>query len=202
MMGPAPSRRGTSRSGASRSGTSRGARGWSLARPAALKADAERSNTGRTRQPAFPGASRTIMSIIRNLSIGNKLAAAFGAVCAIFVVAIVVTLSLSSSAQRAWQNAMSWDSSIDASAEQIRGTQLQMASQALYTATGERRYRADWNRGVAIAENGAKRIERLGDPELRKISGDATAADRKHDASVHRHLFPAMDRGDHAAAVA
>jgi methyl-accepting chemotaxis protein len=135
-------------------------------------------------------------------TVGRKLAAGFGAVCAIFLVAIVVTLTLSSSSQSDWQHAMSWDASIDASAEQVRGAQMQMASQALYVATGDRRYRADWNRGVAIAEKAAKVIEALGDPELQKISRDATAADRKHDASVHELLFPAMDRGDQKAAVA
>jgi methyl-accepting chemotaxis protein len=135
-------------------------------------------------------------------TVGRKLAAGFGAVCAIFVVAIVVTLTLASSAQKDWHHAMSWDASIDASADQVRGTQLQMASQALYVATGERRYRDDWNTGVAIAEKGAKTIEQLGDPEIEKISADATAADRKHDESVRQRLFPAMDRGDRAAAVA
>ena len=135
-------------------------------------------------------------------TVGRKLAAGFGAVCAIFVVAIVVTLSLSTSAESAWENAMSWHESIDASAEQLRGTQLQMASQALYVATGNRRYRADWNTGVETAEKAAKVIEGLGDPEIEKISADATAADRKHDASVRQRLFPAMDRGDRAAAVA
>jgi methyl-accepting chemotaxis protein len=135
-------------------------------------------------------------------TVGRKLAAGFGAVCAIFIVAIVVALTLSASSQKAWHNAMSWDKAIDASAEQVRGAQVQMASQALYVATGDRRYRAEWNRGVAIAEAGAKIVDSLGDPELQKISADAKAADEKHDASVHQRLFPAMDRGDHAAAVA
>jgi methyl-accepting chemotaxis protein len=135
-------------------------------------------------------------------TVGRKLAGGFGAVCAIFVVAIVVTLTLSSSAQSQWRHAMSWNASIDASAEQVRGTQLQMASQALYVATGDRRYRSDWNRGVVIAENAAKIIEGLGDPQLQKISADATAADRKHDAAVRQRLFPAMDRRDRAGAVA
>jgi methyl-accepting chemotaxis protein len=135
-------------------------------------------------------------------TVGRKLAAGFGAVCAIFLVAIFVSLSLSSASQNDWHNATSWDKSVNASAEQVRGTQVQMASQALYVATGDRRYRADWNRGVAIAEAGAKIIESLGDPQLKTISQDATAADRKHDASVRQRLFPAMDRGDHAAAVA
>jgi len=135
-------------------------------------------------------------------TVGRKLAAGFGAVCAIFVVAIVVTLALAASSERAWDHAMSWNESVDASAEQVRGAELQRVSQALYVATGDRRYRADWNTGVQIAEQAAKVIEGLGDPELEKISADATAADRKHDASVRQRLFPAMDRGDRAAAVA
>jgi methyl-accepting chemotaxis protein len=135
-------------------------------------------------------------------TVGRKLAAGFGAVCVVFVVALAVTLSLSSSAQGAWNRAMSWDEAVEASTHQVSGTELQMASQALYVATGDRRYRADWHRGVATAETAAKAIARLGDQELADISAAAATADRKHDASVRRRLFPAVDRGDRAGAVA
>jgi len=135
-------------------------------------------------------------------TVGRKLAAGFGAVCAIFVVALAVTLSFSSSAEHAWERAAVWDASFEASADQVRGTQMQMAAQALYVATGDRRYRADWNRGVAMAESASKAIARAGDPKLAQISADAMAAAGTRDALVRERLFPAVQRGDRAAAVA
>jgi methyl-accepting chemotaxis protein len=77
-----------------------------------------------------------------------------------------------------------------------------MAEQALYVATGARAHRDAWNRAVEIAEGATASVERLGDPEITKLSASAMAADRKHDAAVRERLFPAVQRGDRAAAVA
>ena len=135
-------------------------------------------------------------------TVGRKLAAGFGAVCAVFVVASVVTLALLSETQHDWVAASIWDAPIEAAVQQNAGTALQLSSQALYVATGDRRYRADWNHGVAIADRAARAIARARDPQLTRISAEALAADHRHDVFVRRRLFPAMDRGDHAAAVA
>jgi methyl-accepting chemotaxis protein len=134
-------------------------------------------------------------------TVGRKLAAGFGAVCAVFVVAIVVTLTLLSVSQDDWVQAGSWDESLAAAVRQNAGVHLQLASQGLYVATGDRRYRADWNRGLAMADEGATALARLRDPEVLKISAEAVAADRRTEAVVRERLFPAMERGDHAAAV-
>ncbi len=135
-------------------------------------------------------------------TVGRKLAAGFGIVCAVFVVALVTTLALLSESQHDWVSAAIWDAPVEAAVQQNAGTALQLSSQALYVATGDRRYRADFNRGVAIADKAAAAIARVGDPRLTKISADALAADHRHDALVRDHLFPAVERGDRAAAVA
>jgi methyl-accepting chemotaxis protein len=144
------------------------------------------------------------MNPLANLhwTIGRKLAAGFGLVCATFVVALVVTLTLLSHSQTEWLAAGEWDGAIAASQQQNNGTQMQLASQALYVATGDRRYRDAWNRGVAITDKAAKTLLSLGDPEINRIMSAAQAADHRHDAAVRGQLFPAMDRGDHKAAVA
>ncbi|MEA2222682.1 MAG: methyl-accepting chemotaxis protein, partial [Solirubrobacteraceae bacterium] len=134
-------------------------------------------------------------------TVGRKLAAGFAAVCAIFVIALVVTLHFQSVAETEWEDAMAWDNLVQHATDQLRSTQAQMASQALYVATGERRYRAEWNTAAVAAESAHKALVRGNDPELKSLSDGALAADLRHDAGVKTRLFPAMERGDHAAAV-
>jgi CHASE3 domain sensor protein len=64
------------------------------------------------------------------LTLGRKLAAAFGAVVVVFVVAIAIALEEQSSAERAWVTAVHWRKAIDAADQQLTGTRTQMASQA------------------------------------------------------------------------
>jgi methyl-accepting chemotaxis protein len=135
-------------------------------------------------------------------TVGRKLAVGFGAVCAIFVVAIVVTLTLLSRSQDNWVSAGAWDAAVAAAVQQNAGVQLQLASQGLYVATGDRRYRADWNRGGTMADEAAKVLADVRDPEVPRIAADAKAADERAEAVVRQRLFPAVERGDHAAAVA
>jgi methyl-accepting chemotaxis protein len=134
-------------------------------------------------------------------TVGRKLAAGFGAVCAIFVVAIVVTLTLASASQDDWVSAGNWDGAVAAAVRQNAGVQLQLASQGLYVATGDRRYRDDWNRGAAMADEAAKDLANVGDAAVPPIAADAAAADRRAEQVVRQRLIPAVERGDHAAAV-
>jgi methyl-accepting chemotaxis protein len=144
------------------------------------------------------------MNSLANLhwTIGRKLAAGFGLVCATFVVALVVTLTLLSHSQTEWLAAGAWDGATAAALQHNDGTQMQLASQALYVATGDRGYREAFKRGVAITDKAAKTLSSLGDPEINRIMSNTRAADHRHDAAVRGRLFPAMDRGDHKAAVA
>jgi methyl-accepting chemotaxis protein len=135
-------------------------------------------------------------------TVGRRLALGFGTVTAIFVVAIVVALSYSGRAGEAWRHTTRWDRAVAGATEQVRGTQQQMAAQALYVATGEPRYKAEWEQGVAISDRASAAVEALHDPTVARISGTANAADHKHDAAVNKHLFPAVARGDKAAALA
>jgi methyl-accepting chemotaxis protein len=135
-------------------------------------------------------------------TVGRRLAAGFGAVTAIFVVAIAVTLGFSASAGTAWRHATAWDRAVAGAGEQLHGTQQQMAAQALYVATGAPRYKAEWEQGVAISNRGAAAVEALHDPTIGRIASTANAADHKHDAAVNQHLFPAVARGDDAGALA
>jgi len=144
------------------------------------------------------------MTPLTNLrwTVGRKLAAGFGAVCAIFLVALVVTLHFQGVAETEWEEALAWDGLVEHATDQLRSTQTQMATQALYVATGERRYRAEWTSATLAGERAHTALLRGDDSELKRLSDGAVAADRRHDAGVNERLFPAMDRGDHAAAVA
>ena len=135
-------------------------------------------------------------------TVGRRLAAGFAAVTAIFVVALAVALSLSASAGSEWRSAIAWDRAVTGATTQLRGTQQQMAAQALYVATGAPRYKAEWEAGVALSDSGAGAVDALHDPVIGKIAATANAADHRHDDAVNKHLFPAVARRDHGAALA
>src|SRR5919108_5862772 len=103
-------------------------------------------------------------------TVGRRLAVGFGTVTAIFVVAIAVALILSAAAGRAWRDATHWDRAVAGSSLQLRGTQQQMAAQALYVATGEPRYKAEWEAGVARSNRGAEAVAALHDATIAKVA--------------------------------
>ncbi|MFN8132437.1 MAG: methyl-accepting chemotaxis protein [Solirubrobacteraceae bacterium] len=135
-------------------------------------------------------------------TISRKLIVAFGAVTLVFVIALAVTIAMASSAQDEWKSTQKWDRAIEFAGEQANGTRGQMAAQALFVATGDPKYKAEWLAQVAAAERGGTKLGRLGVPQIKAIGDSATAADRRHDAAVNTALFPAMARRDRVAAVA
>src|SRR3954449_4936915 len=135
-------------------------------------------------------------------TLGVKLALAFAGVLAVMLASLAVVLVQSGKADTAYRHALSWRRAIDGAARQAAGTRQQQASQALYVATGDARYKAQWEQGVAISDKAAAAVAALHDPTIARIAAGATAADHKHDASVHGKLFPAMAAGDHEAALA
>jgi methyl-accepting chemotaxis protein len=135
-------------------------------------------------------------------TVGRRLALGFGTVTAIFVVALGVALSLSASAGTQWRQATRWDAAVAGANDQLRGTQQQMAAQALYVVTGAPRYKDEWEQGVAISDRGAAAVGALHDPTIARIANTANAADHEHDAAVHKRLFPAVASGDQVEALA
>ena len=136
------------------------------------------------------------------LRLGAKLGLAFTGVLAVMLASLVVVLQKSSEASHAYERAIAWHSAVEGAARQAAGTRQQQASQALYVATGEPRYKREWQAGVDAAEKAGAAVEALHDPVIGKLAAGATEADRKHDASVNDKLFPAMAAGDHVAALA
>jgi len=135
------------------------------------------------------------------LTLGLKLGLAFAGVLAVMLISLTVVIVQSGKADAAYQRAISWDDAVKGSAQQAAGTRQQQSSQALYVATFNPRYKAEWEAGVAKAEQAAKSVEKLNDPTVTKIARGATAADESHDATVNKLLFPAVARGDHDAAL-
>jgi methyl-accepting chemotaxis protein len=135
-------------------------------------------------------------------TIGRKLAAAFGAVVLLFVVALMVSVTMQASANHSWERLQYWQRGQDAIAQSVTGARIQQSAQALYAATGDERYRREWERGVAIANAGAKVANAMQDPTIKRIADSASAADHLHDKNVHERLFPAVQRGDAAATLA
>ena len=136
-----------------------------------------------------------------NWTVGRRLAAGFAGVTAIFTGALAAVLLLSMGASHAWLDATAWDAAVAGAHEQLRGTQQQQAAQALYVATFEPRYRAEWEAGVALSNRGAAAVAALHDPAIARIADAANTADHKHDDAVNRRLFPAVARNDHAGAL-
>jgi methyl-accepting chemotaxis protein len=140
--------------------------------------------------------------VARNLSVGTKLYGAFALVAGVFLAALVATLALDRSAQDAWRHTRLWDKAVAGSQLQIRGTRQQASAQALYVATFDPRYKAEWEEGVALGDRGTAAVQKLGDPVIARIASSANEADHNHDASVHDLLFPAVARRDKAASLA
>ncbi|HWI74941.1 MAG TPA: methyl-accepting chemotaxis protein [Baekduia sp.] len=135
-------------------------------------------------------------------TIGRKLAVAFGAIVVLFSAALLLAVAMQSSANRSWQELQHWQQGQDAIAKAVTGSRVQQAAQALYAATGDPKYKAEWEHGVAISDSGAKAARALHDPTINRIANSAQAADHLHDENVNNKLFPAVARGDHAAALA
>jgi methyl-accepting chemotaxis protein len=135
------------------------------------------------------------------LTIGRKLAAAFAAVLVVQLGALALVQHESSNAENAYRHAIGWNSALEGANLQKAGTQQQMAAQALYVATFDARYKAEWEAGVALGDRGASAVQALHDPTVSRIASAAATADHHHDDTVHRLLFPAVARGDRAAAL-
>jgi methyl-accepting chemotaxis protein len=140
------------------------------------------------------------ISAIR-LTLGVKLGLAFSGVLAVMLCSLAVVLVQSGKADTAYRTAIGWDAALEAANAQASGTRQQQSSQALYVATFAPRYKAEWEAGVAKSEQAAASVEKLHDPTITRIARTAQAADAKHDASVNKLLFPAVARGDRAAAL-
>src|SRR4051794_23178474 len=135
------------------------------------------------------------------LRLGAKLGLAFTGVLAVMLASLLLVSQKSTEASHAYERAVAWKSAVEGAAAQAAGTRQQQASQALYVATGDERYKREWQAGVDAADKGGAVVQALHDPVIAKLAAAAGDADRKHDASVHDKLFPAMDAGDHAAAL-
>ncbi len=135
-------------------------------------------------------------------TLGVKLGLAFAGVLVVMLASLGLVLVKSSEASHAYERALGWKTAVDGAARQAAGTRQQQASQALYVATGEERYKQEWEAGVAISDKAGAAVDALHDPTVSRIAAAATAADHKHDDTVHKQLFPAMQRGDMVAAKA
>jgi methyl-accepting chemotaxis protein len=142
------------------------------------------------------------MKFLRNLPVARKLYGSFAVVSLVFGAALAATLVLGSSAQTAWKQAKTWDVAVANVNTQITGTRQQLSAQALYVATFDPKFKAEWLAGVEIANKGAAAVKAIGDPVITKISAAANTADHLHDKTVNTLLFPAVAKGDHPAAVA
>src|ERR1044072_8898281 len=89
-------------------------------------------------------------SMLKQVSLGTKLGGGFAAVVAVFVIAVAATLVFSNQAAHSWQRAQDWDKAVAASQLQIEGTRQQLGAQALYVATFDPRWKAEWEAGVAL----------------------------------------------------
>src|SRR4051794_13301774 len=86
------------------------------------------------------------------LRLGAKLGLAFTGVLAVMLASLAIVLQKSSEASHAYERAIAWKSAVQGAAEQADGTRQQQATQALYVATGDVRYKREWQAGVDASE--------------------------------------------------
>ena len=67
-------------------------------------------------------------------------------------------------------------------------------------ATGEPRYKREWQAGVDAAEKAGAAVEALRDPVVGSLAAGATTPNSSMTPTVNDKLFPAMAAGDDAAA--
>ena len=134
-------------------------------------------------------------------SLGRKLGAAFAAVSALFVVAIVVSLTFAGKADDRWDETLALTKAEQGAALQIRGIQAQMRAQARLALTFDPKLETAFEEAVETSNRGSAAVEALRDPVVSQISEAANAADHRHDAAVVDDLFPAARRGDREAAL-
>jgi methyl-accepting chemotaxis protein len=154
--------------------------------------------TGPDRGARRPSGRITGTEDFVKLTLSKKLYGGFGAVALTFLIALVATLALNGKAQNQWKKADTASAATAGAAEQIRGIQTQMTAQSLYAATGNAKYKAEFERGVAIGTKGSAIVNKYGDSTVKKISAGAEAADQQHDKNVNERLFPAVARHDQA----
>ncbi len=135
-------------------------------------------------------------------SIGRKLGAGFGVVCAVFLAAIGTTLYFDNTAQTEWKATTRWVAIVGAAQAQLTGNQLQMRAQSMATATMDIRFKDEFDKAVVVATSGADVIDKINDAAIKKALADSTEADKRHDGAVNDHLWPAIKAGDKKAATA
>src|SRR3954451_21356964 len=128
------------------------------------------------------------------LRLGAKLGLAFTGVLAVMLASLLLVSQKSTEASHAYERAVAWKSAVEGAAAQAAGTRQQQASQALYVATGDERYKREWQAGVDAADKAGAKVEALHDPVVGKLAAGATEADQHHDQTVNDKLFPAMER--------
>jgi methyl-accepting chemotaxis protein len=138
----------------------------------------------------------------KDLPIAKKLYVAFGAVLTVFLLVLAVTLDLMATANAEHRKASAAAQATAGAATQIRGIQTQMTAQASYVATGDPKFKREFEQGVAAGTAGSKIVAAHGDATVKAISQESETADKLHDQTVGAELFPAVARGDQAAAVA
>ncbi len=148
--------------------------------------------------------SSTVEELVKpgGWSLKLKLAAGFGLVVAVFLVAMAAVLSASQRSDHAWAQTLGWSAAQKGVAEQIRSTQAQMFEQDALVATWNPVHMQRWEAAVALGDHGAAAVSKVHDHVIATVSANASVADHHHDDTVHHLLFPAFKRGDHAAALA
>ncbi|MET0685976.1 MAG: HAMP domain-containing protein, partial [Solirubrobacteraceae bacterium] len=135
-------------------------------------------------------------------TLGRKLGVAFGAVSLVFIAALLVSITFTGKADRAWDETLRLQKGADGANLQIQGIRAQMRAQARLAATLDSRFEQDFEAGVALSNRGSAAVEALNDPVVARISSEANKADHGHDAAVVDDLFPAAEAGDRDAALA
>src|SRR3954465_14443233 len=101
---------------------------------------------------------------------GLNLGLAFAAVLAVMLGSLAVVLVKASAASHSYEEAVAWKAAVEGSAQQAAGTRQQQAAQALYVATGDIRYKREWEAGVAAAEKAGAARGAPQHPERGEIS--------------------------------
>ena len=138
-----------------------------------------------------------MLSFVKNISIGQKIAIVTGALLGIFAIALVGTLILMSNATSQFA-AASRDKALVETAQTIPGEQLtQRSLQAEFFIYGDEALLKEFEASATRADAGRKKIIAAfpHDAVIQKAIATAAAFDKKHDATVFDRIAPAVRQG-------
>ncbi len=135
-----------------------------------------------------PNSLRALLSRDPAASIGTRLARAFALVVVVALLALAVSLVATRLSSSAWNEAAAWGDATKGAGKRIESALRERSAQAAYAATGDARFRDEFDAADTIGEEADSYLRTVKDAEFARLVAAAAANDDKHDNALE-NLF-------------